>query len=42
VVAEAAPPPPPPAVRRDEPFVMEIISGSKKNETKFEAGGEGK
>jgi pilus assembly protein CpaB len=42
VVAQAAPPPPPPPIRRDEPFVMEIISGSKKNETKFEAGGEGK
>jgi pilus assembly protein CpaB len=39
VIAEAAPPPPPP-VRKEEPFVMEIISGSKKAEHKFEAGGE--
>ena len=40
VVAAAAPAPPP--VKRDEPFVMEIISGNKKAEAKFEAGGEGK
>jgi pilus assembly protein CpaB len=37
VIAEAAPPPPPP-VKKEEPFVMEIISGSKKAEHKFEGG----
>jgi len=36
VVAEAPPP------KKEAPFVMEIISGNKKNETKFEASGEGK
>jgi len=41
VVAEAAPEAPPPA-KKDDPFVVEIISGAKKNEIKFEAGGEGK
>jgi len=27
---------------RKDPFVMEIISGTKKSETKFDNGGEGK
>jgi pilus assembly protein CpaB len=38
VVAQAPPPPP----RRDPPFVMEILSGTKRAEAKFDAGGEGK
>jgi pilus assembly protein CpaB len=33
---------PPPAPKKEEPFVMEIISGSKKAEQKFVAIGEGK
>jgi hypothetical protein len=36
----AVAPPPPPPVKKEEPFVMEIISGSKKNQAKFEASGE--
>ena len=34
---EVAIAPPPPPVKKEEPFVMEIISGSKKNQAKFEA-----
>ncbi len=37
-----APPPPPAVVKKETPFVMEILSGSSKRETKFENGGEGK
>ncbi len=33
---------PPAPVKREVPFVMEIISGNKKAETKFEGSGEGK
>jgi len=41
-VAQAAPPPPAP--KKETPFVMEIVSGTKKSEQKFENkdGGEGK
>ncbi len=39
---EVAVAPPPPPVKKEEPFVMEIISGSKKAEHKFEAPGEDK
>ncbi len=39
VVAQAPPPPP---VKKETPFVMEIISGNRKAETKFEGSGEGK
>jgi pilus assembly protein CpaB len=43
VVAEAAPlPPPPPPLKKETPFVMEIISSGKKAEAKFESSGEGK
>lgn len=38
----AVQPPPPPPVKKETPFVMEIISGSKKAETQFGASGEGK
>jgi pilus assembly protein CpaB len=31
-----------PPARREAPFVMEIISGTKKSETKFDNGGEAK
>jgi pilus assembly protein CpaB len=31
-----------PAPRKDPPFVMEVISGTKKSEAKFDAAGEGK
>jgi pilus assembly protein CpaB len=40
VVAEVAPPPPPPPPKKEAPFVMEIISGAKKSEHKFEPGAE--
>jgi pilus assembly protein CpaB len=40
VVAEVAPPPPPPPSKKETPFVMEIISGAKKSEHKFEPGAE--
>jgi hypothetical protein len=39
VVAEVAPPPP---LKKEAPFVMEIISNGKKAEAKFEPGVEGK
>jgi pilus assembly protein CpaB len=42
VTEAAAPPPPPPPPKKDPPVVLEIISGSKKTDTKFEANGEGK
>jgi pilus assembly protein CpaB len=38
-VAHVAPPPPAP---KQPPFVMEIMAGAKKSETKFETSGEGK
>jgi pilus assembly protein CpaB len=38
VVAQAPPPPP----RQDPPFVMEILSGTKRAEAKFNGSGEGK
>jgi pilus assembly protein CpaB len=41
-VAKAAPPAAAPAPKKDPPFVMEVISGTKKVEAKFESGGEGK
>ena len=40
VLAEMAPPPPPPPPKKEAPFVMEIISGAKKSEHKFEPGAE--
>jgi hypothetical protein len=39
-VVQALPPPPPP--KKETPFVMEIITGTKKAETKFDGSGEGK
>lgn len=39
-VVQALPPPPPP--KKETPFVMEIITGTKKAESKFDANGEGK
>jgi pilus assembly protein CpaB len=39
VVREFAPPPPP---KKETPFVMEILSGTRKDEKKFENSGEGK
>jgi pilus assembly protein CpaB len=42
VVAEVAPLPPPPPLKKEAPFVMEIISSGKKTEAKFEPGAEGK
>jgi pilus assembly protein CpaB len=41
-VARAVAPAAAPAPRKDPPFVMEVISGNKKVEAKFESGGEGK
>jgi hypothetical protein len=41
-VAEVAPPPPPPPLKKEAPFVMEIILSGKKAEAKFEPGAEGK
>jgi pilus assembly protein CpaB len=42
VTEAVAPPPPPPAPKKEPPVVLEIISGSKKTDTKFDANGEGK
>ena len=42
VVTEAVAPPSPPPPKKDPPVVLEIISGSKKTDTKFDANGEGK
>ena len=42
LVARVLPPPPPPPIKKEAPFVMEIIAGPKKSETKFENSGEGK
>jgi len=39
-VAPEAAPPPPPLPKKETPFVMEIISGGKKAEAKFESGTE--
>jgi hypothetical protein len=38
-VAQELPPPPP---KKESPFVMEIITGTKKAETKFDGNREGK
>jgi len=37
-----APPPAPPPPKKEAPFVMEIISGAKKNQVNFDNSGEGK